>query len=701
VLPRRAILGRSCLTPALVFSLGHAALADPSQPWPSLFKPHPPQALLATGPLWQNPWALGSFALFTISVLLGLLFWCKRSIWESRQQEESWTAIASAQYRLAAILEHTSDLVAFADAERRPLYLNAAGRRMLGLGPDEDLTYFTTSQMYPPWANDLILRDGLPTALREGVWRGQTAVCHRDGREIPVSQVITAHRKPDGTIDFTSTILRDITPQVEAMEALESSQARFRSYWDACPMGTFTYELQPDNRLIFIEANPAADRILGLDCQQFVGLPIEKAFPGLTDTELPEAYRRAAREGVAFHADQLNYEQGQIRGVFEVFAFQTGPNRMACMFLEITGRQQAEIALRESEDRFRQLALSIHEVFYLVEWPDPHFIYVSPAFESIWGTRPAALYDEPSLWSASLHPDDQKRVAASLHEQVPTGEWTAVYRIIRPDGAVRWIRDRAFAIRDESGRIYRLAGVAEDSTERHQAETAEQAFRRLAQSLVGTLFLHDLGQFVAAACHTLFHQDAFFLELLDAESGERSPVYAEDTRPGADTPEEVDQATPDLSPEWLARLQHGHTLIVNRSPDIDYHGLGPWGFTDRRTQSILLCPIVSGGRCIGLISLQSYTASRYQNRDADLLQTLANQCAATLVRVQAEEELRHLNAELETKIRDRTNELQRVVNLMAGRETRMSELKAEIQRLRDELQSARSAPVPPGETDPP
>jgi PAS domain S-box-containing protein len=698
--PRHVNHNLRWLIVALAFSLGDAVPVGAFQIWPPQSPPLELHTLLGTAPFWHNPWVIGLALLVLAAALAGVFvrFKCSRCAYIGRQQEIQ-AAIGAAQRRLAAILENTSDLVAFADAERKPLYVNSAGRRMLGLGPDEELADFSTNQMYPSWANDLILNEGLPTALREGVWRGQTAVRQRDGREIPVSQVITAHRKPDGTLDFTSTIIRDITPLVEAMRALESSRARFRSYWDSCPMGILAYELQADDRLIFVHANPAADRILGVDCQQFVGRTLEEAFPPLADTEIPEAYRRAAREGLSFHTDQMDYEHGQIRGLFEVYAFQTSPNCMACMFLEITVRRQAELALRESEDRFHQLALSIHEVFYLVDWPEPRFIYVSPAFESIWGTKPNVLYHEPSFWTALIHPDDQQRVATSLQEQIPTGEWTADYRILRPDNSVRWIRDRAFAIRDAFGNVHRLAGVAEDITERHQAETAEQTFRRLAQSLVGTLFLDDLGRYVAAACRTLFRHDAFFLELLDPESGERTPVYAEDTRPGVDTPEEVEPPTPDLSAEWLSRLQHGHTLIVNRSPDTEEAELGLWGFTERRTKSILLGPVVSGGRCIGLISLQSYTTDRYQSRDADLLQTLANQCAATLVRVQAEEQLRLLNSELESKIRDRTNELQRVVNLMAGRETRMGELKEEIQQLRTELQRARSTPTPDPEPD--
>ncbi len=113
--------------------------------------------------------------------------------------------------RLAAILETTSDLVGTADIDGRPLYLNAAGRKMLGIGQDEDLSGLRVQDLHAEWARPLVLEKGLPTAVREGVWSGETALLSRDGREIPVSQVIIAHKAPDGSVEFFSTIARDIT----------------------------------------------------------------------------------------------------------------------------------------------------------------------------------------------------------------------------------------------------------------------------------------------------------------------------------------------------------------------------------------------------------------------------------------------------------------------------------------------------------
>jgi len=158
-----------------------------------------------------------------------------------------------------------------------------------------------------------------------------------------------------------------------------------------------------------------------------------------------------------------------------------GPPRVVVSHRDATGRMQAEEALRDSEGRFRQLAENIRDVFFMTDVQEFRVLYVSPAYEEIWGRTCQSLYDQSLSWLDGIHPDDRDTVFASL-EQLKCGElWVKEYRLVRPDGSVRWIRARAFPIKDKSGNVYRIAGVAEDITERKRAEEIIAEQMRLAE----------------------------------------------------------------------------------------------------------------------------------------------------------------------------------------------------------------------------
>jgi PAS domain S-box-containing protein len=129
-----------------------------------------------------------------------------------------------AMQRFAAILEVTTDFVAIADKSGQALFLNQAGRKMIGWGENEDITKFGISSFHPPWARELIQKEGIPVAMIEGVWQAETAILNRaDQHEIPVSQLILSHKSADGAVEFISTIMRDMTERKLAEEKIRTS----------------------------------------------------------------------------------------------------------------------------------------------------------------------------------------------------------------------------------------------------------------------------------------------------------------------------------------------------------------------------------------------------------------------------------------------------------------------------------------------
>ena len=143
----------------------------------------------------------------------------------SLQQEVAGRKRAQAeQANLTAIIEGTPDFVGNADVLGRVLYLNPAARSMIGLDEGADISGMKMSDLHPGWAARIVSTEGIPGAIHEGSWAGETAVLHRDGREIHVSQVIIAQKNADGGIENLSTVMRDISERKAAEEALRISQ---------------------------------------------------------------------------------------------------------------------------------------------------------------------------------------------------------------------------------------------------------------------------------------------------------------------------------------------------------------------------------------------------------------------------------------------------------------------------------------------
>ncbi len=149
--------------------------------------------------------------------------------------------------------------------------------------------------------------------------------------------------------------------------------------------------------------------------------------------------------------------------------------------MDITKARESERALRESEERFRQMAENVREVFWLVDAKSSRVLYLSPAFEGLWG-RPCASFSGAPLASLleCVHPEDRTNVAASFESVSRGEEFTREFRVLWPDGSERWIWDRGFPIPDASGTAYRAAGITQDITDR---KAAEQEIRRLNSDL--------------------------------------------------------------------------------------------------------------------------------------------------------------------------------------------------------------------------
>ena len=154
-------------------------------------------------------------------------------------------------------------------------------------------------------------------------------------------------------------------------------------------------------------------------------------------------------------------------------------------FRDITERRRTERALAESESKFRLLAENISDVFWIASPDFETFYYLSPAYESIWGRSAESVYAHPNEWSEAILPEDRehvRRVVARLKQNEPAV--SVEYRIVRPDGSIRWIHDRGFQVLNAKGELTHLTGIATDITERER----EANVRRETEKRYRTLF---------------------------------------------------------------------------------------------------------------------------------------------------------------------------------------------------------------------
>lgn len=188
---------------------------------------------------------------------------------------------------------------------------------------------------------------------RQPLYNYRHAIKGPEGDMVFLSINSTPLFNDSGKFDGMINILVDITEMINVERRLTKSENRFRSIFESIPRGMLLYHLDHDDNLIFEDSNPAAKKILGVDTSKFVGMTIEQAFPPLTMTEIPATYRKIAKDGGIATWDQIDYEHVEIKGIYEVLAFQTEQNYVVTSFRDITEKKQAQKRLQESELRYR------------------------------------------------------------------------------------------------------------------------------------------------------------------------------------------------------------------------------------------------------------------------------------------------------------------------------------------------------------
>jgi two-component system cell cycle sensor histidine kinase/response regulator CckA len=182
--------------------------------------------------------------------------------------------------------------------------------------------------------------------------------------------------------------------------------------------------------------------------------------------------------------------------------------------------EERNVEMIREQEKFQQISQAIEEVFWMTNPDSTEMIYISPAYEKIWGRTCESLYNAPREWTEAMHPEDRERAARTASEQMLAGG-ESEFRILRPDGELRWIKNQIFPIKDATGKIHRVAGVAADITKTkqfqaqfHKAQKME-AIGRLAGGVA-----HDFNNLLTA----IGGYSHFLLNSLAADDKRREDV---------------------------------------------------------------------------------------------------------------------------------------------------------------------------------
>lgn len=454
---------------------------------------------------------------------------------EIAERQQFGAALSQRELEFKALVENAPDVIARYDEQFRHIYINPAVEVATGI-PFQDFIGKSFQELgmlekvSADWnqALQMVFETNLEQEI-EFQFLTPLGLKYYQARLVPLAT--------DG-FESVLAIMRDITDFKEVELALLKSEERFRTSIDNmldC-FAIYTSVRDQSGKIVDFKHeyfNTAACESHLVTKEMRIGKNLGDVLPRIRTDGTLEKYVKLVETGIPLIEEDVIYDNYGFTKVFDLRVVKLGDG-FAAAWRDITDRKQAEAALQESELRFRQLAENINDVFWMVTPDSRDLIYISPAYEPIWGRRRQDLYEDANTWIDAIHPEDRQRVRAGIKLQAQQiesqGYCELEYRIVRPDGEVRWIRDRAFGVHDGQGIIYRVVGVAKDITASKQAEEAlqesELRFRQLAENVreVFWVMTADRSELIyisqayeeiwGRTCESLYNNPASWLEAI-------------------------------------------------------------------------------------------------------------------------------------------------------------------------------------------
>jgi len=443
----------------------------------------------------------------------------------------------------------------------------------------------------------------------------------------------------------------------ETARVLEAGEREFESIFDS----TLDAIVILDDQGICREANPAALALFGTQRQQLVGHPLRRFYLAASG---PEATRDPLLDRNCAHGEiELVRRNGET--LFAEYTVKTNylPERHVAVLRDISSRREAERALRESDERYRQMADNIQEVYWMLDAGSKHILSINPAYETLTGRSLETLRANPTAYQELFHPEDRVRVLTRLEEAGETGQIDEEFRIIRPDRAVRWVSVHGFPVRDAAGVVRRLVGTAQDITARKSAEeqmarnlalaesaSAEaDAFRKTTLALTQNLRMDYVLDTLLQSLLKLVPCDSARILLVETDTHlflAREMRHPESTRRVLKCPATFDASHSRFLMQVL--VTKAPVLIPDTSTELEWQSFK--GYSQMR--SWLCVPLVASQRVLGLLSLADARPQAFAQDHLRLAKSLAIPAAVAIQNARLYERAEIYAAELEQRLGD-------------------------------------------------
>ena len=356
-------------------------------------------------------------------------------------------------------------------------------------------------------------------------------------------------------------------------------------------------------------------------------------------------------------------------------------------------RRRSLNVLQESEQRFRQLAENIDLFFYLTDPQNSRIFYASPAYEQSWGRSLDTLYADPRSWLPAVHPEDRSESVERIG-LAAGGVVDRQYRILRPDGAVRWVHSRRFPVRDHSGRAYRIAGIVEDITERKETQERLSRLNRVHAVLSGINSLivrvPDREELYREACRVAVEAGQLrmaWLGIYDYDAMSMRPVASHGREDGFLDLMHLSMADPAPEGRGLVRraIREKRPVILNDIESDPVFRLRDEALA-RGFRSAAVLPLTVGGELTGVIGLFAGEPDFFDDEEMRLLTELSGDISFALDHIEKQERLDYLALyDGLTGLANRTLFLERVnqhIESAKEADARLAIIVSDIERLR-------------------